>query len=355
MAFDPNNAGIPTPNINPQPTMGGQVSPEPTEQQIRTMRGDLGASNGLPVFDADEPVFTPETSNQMPEQISSPTPARTPAQAPTQNFAEIPTVDQLVADGQKGAPWMMIGGVAGFIVLALVGYFFVYPMLTDNKPASPATPATPIVPVTPIAPAKPVEPIKPVVIHKTQFMVAPTATVNQTVNPLANGIVKQAEIKGGFVSQGQTAKQGITEIIFADSKGTSITFDAIISSLMGSDFSSDTFKMFSNIFENDGTFFIYKDEKGIWPGYIAEIKGTADASSVAEFSKWMEKAYLEDLFVVDPGTLAPFKNGTIGKLTDRYSAGSTAGASLGYLTTKNKLLISTSFAGMKEAIRLIGL
>ena len=85
------NTNIPTPNINP----------DPSEQQVRTMRADLGAplppvGGGLPSFDAEEPAFTPETTNQ------------------------IPSVDQIVSEGGSKRPFWIIGGV---LVVFSIGWY----------------------------------------------------------------------------------------------------------------------------------------------------------------------------------------------------------------------------------------
>lgn len=319
MAFDPNQQGIPTPNINPEPQPAPTSPASVGEQQVRTMRADLGApvppaGGGLPSFDAEEPAFTPETTNQ------------------------IPSVDQIVSEGGTKKPFWIIGAVAGFLVLAAVGYFVVAPMF--NKTTTPETPAvvTPTPPGTqPLVinpPVNPPEAGKPVAVHKTQFINPPVATVTEKLVGMT-----QADIKGAMVRIGQTASQGLTEIVFTDTSGTPVSLGAIMSAL----------GVATTDFTADATVFIFKDDKGIWPGYIGE-GNTAGVTTLIEGNKM-----LASLFIVNPGTLSAFKGGTINNLPDRYAPGSTVGASLGYLVKNNKLLISTSFPGMKEALRLMGL
>lgn len=303
MAFDQDNQGIPTPNINPQPT----------EQDVRTMRADLGTPVGLPTFDAEEPAFTPETTNQ------------------------IPSVDQLVAQGGGSKkPLWLIGGVAGFIVLGLVGYFFVAPMFNKAPSTDTATPTGGKPTVTPITP------IKPVAVHKTQFINPPVATVTAVIQ-----LTGPNDIKGVLASQGQMAKPGITEIIFLDRDGAPIESSKFLALFLN----TVPEKELTEIMDKDLTAFIYKDNMGVWPGYVLQMKQSPTSST----DESIEGSAIKNFFVVDPGTLAPFKNGIVNNLPDRYSPGTTPGASFGYVGTKNKLLISTSYAGMKEALRLMGL
>lgn len=328
MAFDPNQPGVPVPNINPQPP----TSPTPTgieEQQIRTMRADLGAPapTGLPSFDTEEPAFTPETTVPTPQ---------------------IPSVDQIVAQGGgKSHLWMILGGV-GFVVLALVGYFVVAPMFSSETPAPVETPVTVTPTPTPASPA----PVQPAVIHKTEFINMPTATVSQIIAVAADGSINPVQLKGAMVTQGQAGKMGLTEIVFTDSTGAPIPLGKILTALGGDVQAAITL---NTAFTNDGTVFIYKDATGVWPGYIGEM-ASAEPANLATLTGWIESSKtLANFFIVNPGTIAPFKNGIVNNLNDRYAPGTTAGASFGYLITKNKLLISTSFAGMKEALRLMGL
>ena len=342
MALDPIQQGIPTPNINTQPT----PTPDPAEQQIRTMRGDLGSTTTLPTFDADEPVFTPETTSQIPAQMTPQISAQTSTPTPVQDQS-VPSVDQLVGEGHKKMPLAFIGGAAGFVILAAVGYFVIYPMFSGN--------ATAPVDETPAAPSggeprpetgreTPTQPVVLGRVHKTQFINPPIATVSEAL-----AAITQAEIKGVLVRVGQTAKPGATEIVFTNSQGVPLSAADLLKVLTPDLESADT-----DLLEADITVFIFKDGSGVWPGYIAEFKAES-APEVPVFTSDLEAINLKNFFVVDPGKLAPFKSGTVGNIPDRYSAGTTAGASLGYLVTKNKLLISTSFAGMKEALRLMGL
>ena len=315
-------------NIPVTPTAPAQ---NPNEQDIRTMRADLGTTTpapNLPTFDGEEPAFTPETT--------------TPG-------SQDSTVDQMLAAQKSNTLIWLVGGIIGFVVLAAVGYFVVYPLF--NKASSPAP--TPVVeqpviaqPATPTSPA----PVQPAAAkHLSQFINPPIATVNAQLPAALPGSTQLMEaMRGALVQQGQAALSGLTEVIVTTPTGPLSAQEFLYATAPSIDGYADSL-------ETDFTAFIYKDTAGIWPGYVMQFKAGSAQSVIVTTAAILEKLALKNFFVVDPGVLAPFKGGTVNGIWDRYAVGKTAGASFGYLVKNNKLLISTSFAGMKEALRLMGL
>lgn len=340
MAFDPirpdSQPNQPTPaqsqSTPPQPvtapTPSGIGAPTSQaanvgEQAVRTMRADLGAPGtlGAPAFDSEEPAFTPETTNAT----------------------QVHSVDQIINEGKQGHTWWLVGGIGGFVVLALVGYFVVYPLLQKTDVAS----EPPVVNPTPTpTPTPPVT-----ATHTSLFINAPAGTTTHTVTVASNGALNPAEIKGAFVSAASTARSGVTEIVFLGVKGEHVSFGNVLLALAPELATNNP----STLLKSDGTIFIYKDTTGAWPGYVSEFAPGVSSDAMTSLSQKLEKIKLSNFFIVDPGTLSAFKSGTINGVADRYAPGTTAGASFGYLTTKNRLLISTSYSGMKEALRLMGL
>jgi hypothetical protein len=114
----------------------------------------------------------------------------------------------------------------------------------------------------------------------------------------------------------------------------------------------------AQLFADDFTAFVYKDEKGVWPGYVASLKPGFSADTIRDWFSAIEKGTVSEFFISDPGKMGAFANGKVnGKYDDRYSSGTAAGASFGYLMfpQQGKVIISTSFTGIKEALRLMGL
>lgn len=324
MAIDP-NTGLDQSAQNNQPQM--------TEEQIRAMRGDLNPPAGGPsaepqlsvppastnttkvIFDGEEPAFSPNTLNQMPS-----------------------SVDALIANhsSKKTLLWT-VGGIMLVAILGAVGYFIVYPML--------AVEPAPIVevPVTPQPPAPPV--------RTSQFTVAPTATASIVIS----GPLAREALTAGITKESTSAPTGVTELVFSAEGGTALPLGPLFSALLP----GFTEVAKTNIlFEDTFTAFIYKDQAGAWPGYVATLKPGFDAAALKAWFTSLEKSPLKEFFVNDPGTMSAFKDGMINEIyPDRYATGATAGASFGYvmLPEQQKVVLSTSFAGLKEALRLLGL
>ncbi len=308
-----------------------------TEQQIRTMRGDLTASPVAepqlqvpvkPVFDADEPAFTPTTNNQLPS-----------------------SVDDLIAqEGKKKTLWWIVGGIGGAILLGAIGYFGIYPILS-SPPSVPAEPVAATPPAEPAVPTTPAQPLPPTPIATPTF-IKPTAGMAVIVLPATYG---QQEISTALIKAGQTAANGLTALTITDEKGGVVSFAKLLTTVAPT--TPDIAKA-NLLFAEETTSFIYKDKTGAWPGYVGALKpGFASADLRAWFSG-LERGKLAPFFLVNPGAFAPFKTGVIGDTyQDRYAAGKTAGASFSYLMLPetNKVIVSTSFDGLKEAMRLMGL
>jgi hypothetical protein len=334
------------------------------EDQIRSMRADLanGAepklnipSSGKPIFDADEPVFNPNTTNPMQAQrmtAQAPTPA-TPAE-PMQNPGV--SVDDLIAQ-QKGKNKLgtIIGAVVGLVVLGIAAYFAV-PLFTKTSDAPIATtdnnPSVPSAPVTPGEPTMPVDqgtpdktPAKPAI--PSLFMAQADKQVLVTV-PKA---VTPESLRDAFTKNAQDS--GSAELILSKGSGSPLTFNEIIGALAPS-LKAQTEKIFTGIV----TSYALTDGEGIWPGYVAKLNDAATPDQIKQWFAALEKTNKANFFVSNPGTFGAFKNGVIaGNYPDRYSPASNSPASFSYLILPEKkvVVVSTSFSAIKEGVRLLGL
>ncbi len=317
-----------------------------TEEQIRMMRGDLQptrpaagnepslniptapqapTSNG-PIFDADEPSFSPNTTNQMPSPV-----------------------DELIAhEGGKGKLWWIVGGVVAVIILGFVGYFVLYGLINSTPTVTPTNTETTEIPTIPQTLVEPMQPTAPV--NTSAFINEPDA---QTEAVLQNPLTR-ADVVKTLTNQGAIVDNGITEIKLTSSNG-SPSFAAYFTVLV-SDFTAHA--KTSSLFADQFTTAMYRDAKGSWPAYVISLKTGFSADDLRAWFMALEKATPASFFLATPGKMAPYKDGVVnGKYADRYAAGTTAGASLGYLMLpqQNKVIISTSFDGMKEVLRLMGL
>lgn len=356
--------------MNPNdPQNQNNASSAPSEDQIRMMRSDLASSvgsgepklsipmNEKPMFDADEPVFTPNTVTNFapPATVTMTPPApQKPVPQPVQPSAPIaqatmenlPTIDSLIAKSQskkKSMMFVMIGG--GLLVLAVAGYF-VAPMLLKTK--APVVIETPSSPVTPAEPTQPATPSKP---ETAIFSLFSIKTMSQST-AVIDGALTTEILNKALLDNSQ--KEGLTEVKIMTKSGVSIAFSDAINALAPT-LADQT----ASIFVPGMSAFTFSDQTGTWPGYVAKLKESATPDQIKAWFTAIEKTTSKaNFFIVNPGTLSAFKNGLINNtIPDRYAPGTTPGASFSYLIIPDQkiVVLSTSFAGIKEAIRLLGL
>jgi len=318
-------------NVNQEPAPASQPvaptsapmpgGPTVSPAETRTMSSDINSA----------PTFTPQGMEDTAEPIFSPN-----AASQSSNGG---VLEPEIRTGGSRVVWWMGGIIVGVIILALVGYFVVYPMLNS------ATPETPVdVPTGQGMDQTPTE-----IQHQSAFALKPASTVEVAIGDQIDDAVLAALL---LREGGQTAAGSVTEVVFAKNDFSVMAFSEFMSVLAPSSNDATTL---SGLFEEDFTLFLYRDNAGlIWPGYVGTLKADADPNKLDSWFKALEAGQLKELFLVDPGQFSVFKNGEAMGIPDRYAAGTTAGASFGYLANENKILIGTSFNGMKEAIRLMG-
>ncbi len=308
----------------PTPPAQPAVSAQPRTPQtppVRTMQGDINSLEGRlavsnnPSFEADEPVFTPETTNQL--------------DAP---------VDELIAAHQRRSRILwIIGAIVVIIVFIVIGFFVLQPK-TDTPPVADTGDTEPTDTGT----------TTEILSHASRFTTAPASTIAATLSKAPT----RDEILGVLVKEGQRAGLGLTEVTFTDADASQIPVAVFLSALAPSFLEANKS---GTLFTADFTAFIYKDAAGTWPGYVLTQKQGTDAAAINQWLASLEASKLSEFFIVDPGAFKGFKNGTINTIPDRYNPGTTSNASFGHLTRTGTLLIATSFSGMKEAVKLLGL
>ena len=138
------------------------------------------------------------------------------------------------------------------------------------------------------------------------------------------------------------------EINLSDANGQ-IPASSIISSLL-SELSADTVK---NLFQDDFTTALFYDANGVWPAYILKLNANSSPVDAQSAISGIESsADLSNLFLADPGSknISGFKSGQADGIATRYLPFSKTGASLNIAWANDKLLISTSYNGLKKAL-----
>ena len=192
-------------------------------------------------------------------------------------------------------------------------------------------------------------PVVTPLIHQTFFITAPTSTSTVNLATLTLG-----EIQTAFTA----AISGVQPKTL-----TEINLNLNNSPVDANAFMAVAFPELNPIviqaaFNKDMTVFVYKDANGSRPGYIFKLKDSTNSATVSADIKGIESSSnLTNLFLTSPGAaIGVFKDGiTVLDAKARYINYSTIGASFNYAWFNNYLVVSTSFNGFKEAMKLLGL
>ncbi len=308
----------------PRPPMPS--SPLPPEITLRTMKSDL---EQLKAGATPKPVLpTPPAGGPTPPLGLKAELGKPSLPAPKKGLSKI----------------LIIAGVVVFgIAIALLGYFVVFPMLFPAEtppavtlPTTPTPPPTSGLPTLPELPAAqphqsllkiPADLQAPLLVSSPAGL--PQALLSEANNlPTGTGVIK--------------------EVTLSDASGQ-ISFSVALPVFLP-EFSSS---QLANFFEDDFTAVIYYDANGAWPIFIGQLKAGTDLSQAKTAMAQLENSSgLASLFLSSPGTpsAASFKNGQANNLTTRYLAFSKSGAALNYGWLSNKLIISTSYNGLKKVL-----
>ncbi|MBI4119828.1 MAG: hypothetical protein HY456_03220 [Parcubacteria group bacterium] len=333
-------------NQKPQPPEPPPVQPPPPPPiTVRTMESDIKSmqeSGGTPI---PQPVKQEEI--RIPG-ITTIEPTFMPGAAPATRLLP----------GERGPlpPWaklagLIVGAIALIAIFGFVGYYFVYPLVFPPQPSTPSTPTVSPQPPAPTPPA-PATSTAPTLSHASFFTIA--ANQNEALQVTA---ITAANIHAAMATSAlQTlATSSIKEVTFSGSSGLIISSQFLPALLPV--FTEDEIK--TNM-GDDFTSYLYYDDNGVWPGFVFKLKDTAVLFEVQDVIKKIETATTTDfknLYVSDPqdAAVATFQNGQMKGSATRYLPFQKAGASLNYGLINNYFIISTSYSGIQEATRRLGL
>lgn len=329
--FGPFPQGPAKPNVPP-------VAPPPApEIKIRSMASDTksisgGAATPIPesvmMPEENEPVFRPETQVRIPAPparfggLVSPASPATPAT----------TLEEEPAP-QKKKSLVVIIGIVIVLGLGLLGYFVVYPLIFGGEENVVVAPPPPPPPPPPVP-------------HQSLFLSAPDLRVEvllESVNfvTIANSLQS--------LDLGTVTDPVLQEVVVLDDRKNQIPWSNYLSELLP----EFTKEELGGVFTDDFTAWVYHDSKGRWPGYAVRIVKSDEAATLI---KKLETANLSPLYLTPSGTLGEFKDGALSGQTVRYALGGTPGAAFEYGIIRGDILIvSTSYGGLKEGGRLLGI
>ncbi len=360
MGTNPPPAGFPPaspnrPNVPPP-------APPPPEITIRTMQSDLtalkqtGGSGPAP-----KPFTPPELTRDFSRPAVPPPPPPSPtapkitpsdftapkppsAISPSGPVAKTPVIEEEKGgrDWKKMTIW---GGVLVLIIGAgVAGYLFVYPILFPKVPPPPA-PAITVPPVveTPAETPVSVTPATP----KPHFSLL---AISDSVSPVLLVSADLTSLKLALLPEGQkTMPAGsLAEVTINDAGGQAAS--SIVLPLLLPELTADSVK---NLLEDDFTAAIFHDANGAWPVYIFKLSAESSIVEGQAVTGSLETSpNLANLFLNNPGTPNPdgFKTGPVNGIPARYLTFEKTGASLNFAWTGDKLIISSSYGGLKKVL-----
>ena len=359
--FPPSAGGPPERPTPPLP-------PPPPEITIRTMKSDLDSLKESGGSGAAPKPFTPPELKK--EWVSPPSPPPLPSEAlregrapsstggPTKitpsEFglpkgaaaveAELASIVEEEKSGGSGLIKKMLlwGGVVVIAAgVGFLGYFFVFPILFPPQ----ALPPPPIL-TTPTPPPveTPAEPEVAAPIHQSLFQstdaFAEARLSSVDLLSVSNALKKEAQksLPGG----------SLAEVSLTTSSGPAQT-SSVLSALIP----EWAPEKIAGLFEEDFTLALYHDADGVWPAYVLKLKSGASLADGQIAASDVEKsANLSNLFLSSPGSpsAAGFKSGQANGLPSRYLTYSNKGAALNIAWSGDKLVLSTSYNGLKKIL-----
>lgn len=329
----------PNPVIPPIPASNTPVPPPPVvggDVEVRTMQSDIAS------------VKTSGGSEPTPQMFS-----------PSSLTGE-PVFDPKTAATKKkgGAEKIIIFVVIGLIMVgALAAAFF---LLKDLFIPVTQTPEAPVenmpfgeVPPPPAAPegenlpSATVPPIE--TVHASFFTLAADLIEEQTFKEFTVDALKAV-----IPAKEALADGSIREIVLKTETGF-VDFPSFMA-VMIPDIVTESVK---ENFENDFTFFVYRDKGTDLIGFIAKAKPTISVESFAAMGGIETSNNLHNFYLTDPGTIGVFKEGTVNSQFIRYASFSKAGYAFDYGWLKDTsgnryFVVSSSYSGIKEAVKRAG-
>jgi hypothetical protein len=363
------NLGNLPPNGSSLGTGEGEVplsAPPQPNIETRTMDSDLKSlaeSGGV----SPRP-YVPPPPVPTQEKATSPAPENKETFAPPTADLGEPLKSAVMPIGatpaKKSNKGLLVAILTFIIIVGLgaVGYFIVYPKFfgsetTELPPAENVPPpAENLPPAIQEQPAikkpepPPSPPPSPTTInsHATFFKTAADlATEVELASP--TGRFNLTDLKQTLALAALEVPP-FTELVIKDSAGQLPSFYEIARLFAPTTFNETVLQSF----EGDFTYFVYINDAGAWPGFIAKTKTAPNQTVFDAVAKLETNGEAANFFFTDPGAPSTWKSGQVNKRPARYLSFSKNGSSLSYTWFDNYLLVSTNYAGAQEAAKRLG-
>ncbi len=335
--------------------------PPPPEITVRTMKSDLeslkqtGGAMPLPkTFTPPELKREVSPAGAPPPPLPPPAPSRiTPSEFGEPKKMESPAKPASSVIEEEGRPagilkkilvWSL--GAVLAIGVGLAGYYFIYPALF---PAQVPPPPPAITNQTP--PAQNPVPAVPQAQLPPAF--APHQSLLKSADQNSAAKLSATDLNSLKTALQEEAKKlnppgTLAELAMSNANGQ-IPASTALSALIP-EISADTMK---KLFQEDFTAALFYDANGVWPAYVLKLSSEASQVEAQTAVSGLESSKnLKNLFLADPGTSSAsgFKTGQTSGVATRYLTYSKKGAGLNIAWSGDKLVVSTSFEGLKKIL-----
>ena len=315
-------------------------SPAADAVQIRTMESDMRSVSGG-VEPAPQFVTPPSPITGQPQPIT---------QAPTPSNNPVPPAPMPAVTEVKPSRLIISLGIFLIIIcIAWITYAYLLPFYYAMTPAAEPTPEV----AAPEASTEGMGVIPPPAQTQTPVGITPLGGTQSTL-PKVDTDGSFASIMTALTTEAKkNPVAGTIQEISITNGGVPMNFDAFMGALLPEAQTNGLAGIFTAAFDPIFSAYIYYDEHGAWPGYIAKENPASqiDAVTLANRIQAFETSSYENLFLADPGIGDAFKTGQArGKYVDRFIPLATQGALFNYGIFGNYLIINTSNNGLVKAL-----
>ncbi len=326
---------VPTPP--PQPVGPTVPPPPPAEIGVRTMASDLQSMQSSGGAGPAPKTFKPEDFSSEP--------VFKPSSMGVKSGASASAVKVVPPNHARKSLLITLGILVFLALIGAVIYFYVLPIFTAKTTPTPA----PVVQAPTPTPTPVPAPVPTGLTQHQTFFTAP-ASPSASVSLDLSLVSVQAAIAA--VSSDTQPVGTFKEINFAvgGKPWTAQDFLGFVLPSLTKDFVSNTF-------EQDFTSYVYYDKNGAWPGYVFKLKSGVDATAAKATADPVIEASPAVFFQTSPGAQSKtaFSDGALpdGKAV-RFVTFSKKGAALEYSWFGSYLTVSTSYQGLIEAVKHLG-
>ncbi len=336
------------------------VPPPPTtpEVLVRTMESDIQSvrATGEPVAQPVTPLRPSGFAGQAPitPQITPVAPVAAPVQFPTQTAPAPAPMPATETKSGRLLLWFFILTLIVGIGWATYKYGLpAYRAMVPSKPTAEAPAQGVALEPSAAGLAVPPEPapVAPAItpLGATQDAL-PKIETDGTLPSITAALVAEAK-------KTKSASGTIQEVSLLNA-GAPMSFATVLGVLLPEAKTNGLDGILTAAFDPIFSAYLFYDDRGAWPGYIAKINPASqiDAATLASRLQAVETSSYKNLFLVDAGAPTTFRTGQArDKYIDRFVPLATDGALFSYGIFGDYVIINTSNNGLVKALDLLKL